>query len=139
MEQSIHQRDLTEMQQRWNRDLRALAAFANSKGFNAAVGGNFMLIDKRKFSYGDLYKLPQGLSLEKAKTIECLDGKGIAFQSVHLPLSNLFPCNVGNRGKPFLSVEGELQHTRAIFCRRLLEARKIEFERDAYEVKHCIK
>ena len=127
--------DLTEMQLRQNRDLRALAAYAKGIGYNAVVRANFLVIDKRRFSYGELHKLPQDLSLEKAKTVECLDGKGVAFQSVHSPLSNLYPCNIVFKGKPFLSAEGALQHTRAVFCRRLLEARKIEYERDAYEVK----
>ena len=59
----------------------------------------------------------------------------MAFQSVHSPLSNLYPCNVNYKGNSFLSAEGALQFTRAVFCRRLEEARAIETERDAYEVK----
>ena len=127
--------DLTDIQQRQSRDLRSLAAYAKSIGYNATVRANFILIDKRRFAYDELHKLPQDLSLEKAKTITCLDGNGVAFQSVHSPLSNLYPCNVVYKGKPFLSAEGALQYSRAVFCKRYLEARKIEFERDAYEVK----
>ena len=54
---------------------------------------------------------------------------------MHAPLSNLYPCNIIYKGKPLLSMEGALQHTRAVVCKRLLEAAKIEFERDAYKVK----
>ena len=88
-----------------------------------------------KYVYEDLYKLPQDLSLEKAKTLECLDGKGIVFQSEHSPLSNLYPCNIVYKGRVYLSAEGALHFTRATFCKRHREASAIEFERNAYEVK----
>ena len=127
--------DLTECQLREVRDLRALSAYARSKGINSSVRSNCIVVDGRKFPYKDLAKLAPDLTLEKAKTIECLDGKGLAFQSVHSPLSNLYPCNVFYKGKPFLSAEGALQHTRAVICKRPDEAKAIEFERDAYEVK----
>ena len=127
--------DLTETQRNQLRDLRALSAFARTQGYNSSVRANALILDGRKFLYRELHRLPQGLSLEKAKTIECLDGKGVAFQSVHSPLSNLYPCNVVYKGKPFLSAEGALQYTRAVFCRRFMEASAIEFERNAYEVK----
>ena len=127
--------DLTECQRNQQRDLRALAAFARSQGFNSSVRANALLLDGRKYQYKDLHRLPPGLSLEKAKTVECLDGDGVAFQSVHSPLSNLYPCNVVYKGKTFLSAESALQYTRAIFCKRFREASAIEFERNAYEVK----
>ena len=37
-----------------------------------------------------------------------------------------------------MSAEGALQHTRAICCKKFEEARAIEFERDAYEVKSIL-
>ena len=127
--------DLTEIQQNQQRDLRALAAYARSKGYSSTVRANCIIVDNRKFAYKDLHRLPQELTLEKAKTIECLEGKGVAFQSVHSPLSNLYPCNVMYKGKLFLSAEGALQYTRVICCKRYTEAKDIEFECCAYEVK----
>ena len=127
--------DLTETQQRQLRDLKALSSYARNKGHNSNVKANCIIVDGRKFPYRDLHKLPPELTLEKAKTIECLDGNGVAFQSVHSPLSNLYPCNIVYKGNVFLSAEGALQHAQATVCGRLAEACAIQFERDAYEVK----
>ena len=127
--------DLTELQQNQQRDLRALSAYARTRGYDSAVKANCIFVDNRKYAYRELDRLPQDLTLEKAKTIECLGGEGIAFQSQHSPLSNMYPCNFTYKGKLFLSAEGALQHTRAICCRRYTEASSIEFERCAFEVK----
>ena len=130
--------DLTENQQRQLRDLRALAAYARTKGVNATVRSSFIIVENRKYAFKDIIRLAPELTLEKAKTLECLDGEGIAFQSVHSPLSNLYPCNVVYEGRIFLSAEGALQYTRAVFCKKFQEARLIQFERDAYEVKRML-
>ena len=50
-------------------------------------------------------------------------------------MSNLYPCNVVYKSKAFLSAEGALQFTRAVFCRRTAEANANDCERNAYEVK----
>ena len=127
--------DLTEVQQRQLRDLKSLAAYARSQGCNSTVKANCIVLENRKYAYRDLHKLPADLTLEKAKTVVCLDGGGVAFQSEHSPLSNLYPCNVAYRGRVFLSAEGALQHTRALICGKLAEANAIQYERNAYEVK----
>ena len=127
--------DLTECQLNKVRDLRALSAYARSKGYASAVRSNCIIVNGRKYTHADIAKLGPELTLEKAKTIECLNGEGIGFQSVHSPLSNLFPCNIVYKKKPFLSAEGALQYTRAIICKKYQEAGDIEFERNAYEVK----
>ena len=127
--------DLTECQQNQQRDLRALAAFARSKGYNSSVRSTFIVVQGKKYSYQELGRLAPEISLEKAKTLECLDWKGIAYQSDHAPLSNLYPCNIVYKSRVFLSAEGALQHTRAIICGRTVEANQIEFERNAYKVK----
>ena len=127
--------DLTECQQNQARDLRALAAFSRSKGCPATVRSCCIIVRGRKYDYSELYKLGPELTLEKAKTIECLEGKGIAFQSEHSPLSNLYPCNLVYKGKLHLSAEGALHYTRAVFCRRHEEAKAIGNETNPYEVK----
>ena len=99
------------------------------------VRSNYIVVDGRRYVYKDISRLAPDLTLEKAKTVECLNGRGVAFQSVHSPLSNLYPCNILYKGKPFLSAEGALQHARAVICNRPEDARAIEFQREAYEVK----
>ena len=127
--------DLTETQQRQLRDLKALSAYARSEGIDARIRSNCIVVEGRKYRYEEIHRLAPRLSLEKAKTLTCLKGEGIAFQSEHSPLSNLYPCNVLYKGRFFLSSEGALQYERAICCKRFEEARLIEFERCAYEIK----
>ena len=127
--------DYTEIQRNQIRDLRALASFARSAGHVATVKGHFLIVDGSKYLYSELHKLGPELTLEKAKTLEIWEGRAVAFQSAHSPLSNLYPCNVSYRGRKFLSSEAALQHTRATICRRVKEAEEIEGERNAYRVK----
>ena len=71
--------DWTEQQAVEQRDLRALAAFANSKGREAVVKAGVLWFEGRKLRYEDLFKLPEDISLMKAKTLHILVGKGIVF------------------------------------------------------------
>ena len=127
--------DLTELQQTQLRDLRSLSAFASSLGRESTVRACFIWVSGRRYSYEEIGRLAPEITFEKAKTLSFLGGEGIAFQSAHAPLSNLYPCNVIFRGRAFLSSKGALHYTRAVFCDRLVEARDIEFERNAYRVK----
>ena len=106
--------DWTEQQALEQRDLRALAAYANSKGREATVKAGVLWFEGRKLRYEDLFKLPEDISLMKAKSLYILRGKGMVFQSPHSPLSNLYPCNLEYRGEHFLSSEGAFQYSRAM-------------------------
>ena len=125
----------TDCQKNQIRDLRALAAFARRQGREATVRNHHLWVDGRRYVYKEIGKLAPDLTLEKAKTLEVLDGEGLAFQSSHSPLSNLYPCNVCHRGERFLSSEAALHHTRAIISRRLDKAHEILDTRDPYKVK----
>ena len=127
--------DLTEQQTAEQRDLRALAALARELGKHAIVKAGVLHIDDRTIRYTELYKLPPGLSLCKAKTLHILDDSAIIFQSKHSPLSNFFPCNIQYNAKFFLSVEAAFQYDRAMSskCEHLAES--IELCRDAEQVK----
>ena len=127
--------DYTDCQKNQIRDLRALAAYARRVGRVATVRNHHIWVDGKRFVYEEIGKLAPELTLEKAKTIEVLNGEGIAFQSVHSPLSNLYPSNVYHRDQNFLTSEAALHHTRAVICRRLKEAQDILETRDPYKVK----
>ena len=127
--------DLTEQQASEQRDLRSLAAFAKSRGFNAQVKAGALSLDGRRFRYDELHRLPEGISLLHAKNLIILDDKGLVFQSPHSPLSNLYPCNITYRGEAFLSAEGAFQYTRATICGYHREAQLIKSERNAFKVK----
>ena len=125
----------TEQQAVEQRDLRVLAALANSKGREAVVKAGVLWFEGRELRYEDLFKLPEDISLMKAKTLHILEGKGIVFQSPHSPLSNLFPCNLDYRGEHFLSAEGVFQYSRALVSGHERLANLIKSERRPYKVK----
>ena len=125
--------DWTETQASEQRNLRALAAYA--KGREAAVKAGVLWLEGRRFRYEDLFKLPEDISLLKAKTLNILNGKGVVFQSPHSPLSNLFPCNLTYRGNCFLSAEGAFQFSHAMVAGQEQLAELIKSERRPYRVK----
>ena len=127
--------NFTEQQANEQRDLRALAAFAKAKGFNAIVRAGALWLEGRKYRYEELHRLPGDISLIKAKNIHILDDKAIVFQSPHSPLSNLFPCNITYRGEAFLSAEAAFQINRATECGYHREAQDIKLERNAFKAK----
>ena len=128
--------DLTETQANEQRDIRALAAFAKSKGYNARAKAGTLELEGRTYKYHKLSRLPADISLLKAKSLHILEDKAIVFQSQHSPLSNLYPCNIIYRGEVFLSSEAAYQYTRAITCGFEREAHLIKkAERRAFKVK----
>ena len=84
--------DYTEQQKNKIRDLRALAAYLRRIGREASVRNHHLWVDGRRYVNDELNKLAPDLTLEQAKTIEVLNGTGLAFQSIHSPLSNLYLC-----------------------------------------------
>ena len=98
--------DLTEMQVNQVRDLRSLSAYARSTGQISTVRATFIWVAGKRYSYEEVHKLAPELTFEKAKTISCLGGEGIAFQSTHAPLSNLYPVTSSIRAKSSCQVRG---------------------------------
>ena len=131
--------DLTEQQANEQRDLRALAAFAKTKGFNSNVKAGNLWLDGRRFRYEELHRLPEEISLLKAKNLHILEDSAVVFQSPHSPLSNLFPCNITYKGESYLSAEAAFQYNRASECGYPREAQLIKHERNAYKVKNLTK
>ena len=114
--------DLTEKQRDQVRDLLALCAYARSKGYEAAVKGNLLIVDGSKHRCEDIGRLPEDLTLCKAKTIAVDGGRGLAFQSHHSHPSNMYYCQVEYDGCYFESVEIAYQYARAKICGYKLEA-----------------
>ena len=127
--------DLTETQTGEQWDLRALAAYAKDLGHDAIVKAGLLYFDGRRYRYDELQKLPEAISLLKAKSLHILEDKAVVFQSPHSPLSNLYPCNLIYQGEGFLSAEGAWQYTRATVCGYLREAQLIKQERRPFKVK----
>ena len=88
---------------RQRQDLRCLAALGKDLGYDTTVRGNGLIVDNKRYTYGELGNLPADLSMEKAKTIEVDDG--IAFQSEHSFLSSMYPCKIRHDGHALNSAE----------------------------------
>ena len=127
--------DLTETQASEQRDIRALVAFAKTRGYDAKLKAGALWLDGRSYKYHELHRLPNDISLCQAKTLHILEDKAIVFQSQHSPLSNLHPCNIIYRGEVFLSSEAAFQYTRATICGYDRVAQLIKAERRAFKVK----
>ena len=75
------------------------------------------------------------LSLRKAKTVEVYEGRGLAFQSHHSPLSNMYSCHVVYDGRDFEALEIAYQYARAKICGYRREAELIADTTCAYKAK----
>ena len=117
--------DLTEKQLSNLRDLKALNALARSQGTNSFMKGNQLVVNGQRFNYENLDKLPENLSLEKAKNRLVDDNKGLAFQGEHSVLSNMAECDLIYGGEVFTSSEAAFQFQKAKICGAKKEAKDI--------------
>ena len=108
------------------KELRAVSAFARSKGINSRVRGDKIIVDEKVYSHKEMKNLPYELSIVNAKVIEVEDGT--AFQGRHAFLSNHHPCKITWEGKDYHCSEQMFQYTRAVendeggVARRIYEA-----------------
>ena len=104
--------DFTPMQKVQISELRSISALARKNGMESRVRGNALFVDGRRYSYGDLGRLPEGLSITAAKTISVDDGRGIGFQSKHSVFSNMSEAHMVHDGLDFNSAEEIYQYIR---------------------------
>ena len=126
--------DLTERQLSEIRDLKALNALARSQGANSFMKGNSLVINDQKYNASNLDRLPENISIEKAKN-RLVDGdKGLAFQGHHSVLSNMASCDLIHNGHLFTSSEAAFQYEKARICGAKREERLIQTS-GAYKAK----
>lgn len=94
-------------------DLRCIVGHAKAKNISAKTLGNKISVDNKIYSHRDIDKLPEGLKLSDAKTIETT--RGIAFQSHHSFPSNFYSAPLKYNGVNFATAEHAYQYTRSIF------------------------
>lgn len=94
-------------------ELRCIVEHAKSKKVHAKSMGNRISIDNKVYSHRDIDKLPQGLKISDAKTVDTV--KGLAFQSEYAFLSNFYPAPIKYNGINFPTAEHAYQFTRATF------------------------
>ena len=128
---------ISPQEQSQQRDLRCIFAAAKSQGLNVKLRGNNLIIDDIKYSYKDIDSLPHGLTMESVKILIIADG--LAFQSHHAYLSNMFICNIKDNGvnyksaEHFYSVEMAQHHNRPDLVQPILDAK------DGYAAKRIVR
>ena len=127
--------DFTFMQKIQIGELRAISALAKSKGMDSKVRGNSLFVDGRRYGYGDVSRLPEGLSIAEAKTISVDGGKGIGFQSKHSVFSNMSECHIVYDGYDFDSAEEVYQYRKVKECGSREDVQRVLVAEDAHKAK----
>ena len=94
---------ISPMEQNQQRDLRCIYAAAKAQKLNVKLRGSTIIFDDIKYSYKDIDSLPHGLSMEGVKIVKVTDG--LAFQSRHAFMSNMFMCLIKHEGIDYKSAE----------------------------------
>ena len=119
------------------RDMRCIYAAGKAKGVDVKLKGSSIIIDGVKFVHKDIHNLPKGLSIEKVKLVATKDG--LAFQSHHSYLSNMYPVKIVYNGEEYKSSEhlyhAEMarHHNRQDLVKRIIKAK------DGYATKKIAK
>ena len=119
------------------KDLRAINAYARSKGLDTKMKGAKILIDGKAYSHDDIVNLAHNLSMEAAKLVEVEDG--VAFQGKYAFLSNRHPCDIQIDDKRYNSSEKAYQYTRAVECDNGGVAHQIYQQNDIKEITRLSK
>ena len=127
--------DFTPLQKIQIGELRSISALARNKGLDSRVRGNALFVDGHRYGYNDVSKLPEGLTIEAAKTISVDEGKGIGFQSKHSVFSNMYECQLMFDGLDFNSAEEVYQYQRAKECGTREDVQNVLSANDAHKAK----
>ena len=140
---------ISPLEQSQQRDLRCIFAAAKAQNLNVKLRGSTIIFDDIKYTYKDIDTLPHDLSMEKVKIVKVVDG--LAFQSHHAFMSNMFLCLIKHEGieyksaEHFYSAEMARYHERLDLIDDILEAsdgyiakrivRSIKIKEDWHEAK----
>ena len=127
--------DLTQQQKIQVGELRSISALTKRKGLESKVCGNTLFINGRRYGYGDVDRLLDGLTLEAAKTIPVDKGRGLGFQSKHSMFFNMSKCHIVYEGYDFNSAEDVYQYIRAKECGTREDVQNILLADRAYKAK----
>ena len=94
---------LTPTEQKQAKDLRCIYAAGRAQGLDIKLRGNILIIDGVKLTYKDINTLPYGLSMETVKIISVPEG--LAFQSHHAYLSNMYVTDIKYEGDIYITAE----------------------------------
>ena len=75
------------------------SSIGKREGTHLLSWGGALIINEQRYSYRDIDKLPEGISMEAAKLVELEDGW--AFQGHHAFLSTMYPRQIKHDGHDF--------------------------------------
>ena len=107
------------------------------KSIDIKLRGSSVIIDGIKYGHKDIHTLPKGLSIEEIKIVATKDG--IAFQSHHAYLSNMYPCKIIYEGLEYKSSEHLYFSEMARHHSKLDLAEEIRNTKDGYTAKRAAK
>ena len=112
---------ISPIEQSQQRDLRCIYAVAKAQKLNVKLRGSTIIFDDIKYTYKDIDALPRGLTMEGVKIVNVSDG--VAFQSHHAFMSNMFLCLIKSQGIEYKSAEHLYSAEMARFHNRPLSMR----------------
>ena len=125
--------DLPEDIARQRQELRCLAVAARDRGYETTIRGGALVVDNKRYTYSDIDDLPEGITLENAKIVQVDDG--LAFQSHHAYLSNMFKCTIVHEGNTFTSSEQNYWHDIATLAGDQRAIEELRDVKNGYEAK----
>ena len=128
---------ISPLEQNQQRHLRCIYAVARAQNLNVKLRGSTIIFDDIKYTYKDIESLPHGLTMEKAKIVNVSDG--VAFQSHHAFMSNMFICLIKHEGIEYKSAEHFYSAEMARFHDRLDLIDDILGARDGYAAKRIVR
>ena len=99
--------------------------------------GSSITIDGVKYTHNDIHALPKGLSIYEVKIVTTKDG--VAFQSHHTYLSNMYLCKIMYEGVEYKSAEHLYHSEMAKHHNRLDLVNRIIKAKDGYLSKKIAK
>ena len=131
---AVHISDaVTIEEQEHRRDMRCIYSAGKAKGVDVKLKGSNIIIDGINYSHKDIHSLPKGLSITEVKIVTAKDG--VAFQSHHAYLSNMFPCKIVYEGVQYQSSEHLYHVEMAKHHDRLDLVNKLTKAKDGYTCK----
>ena len=106
-------------------------------GQSPRLKGSNIIIDDIKYSYKDINSLPHGLCTENVKIVATTEG--LAFQSHHAYMSNMYPCEINDSGIIYKSAEHFYLAAMARFHNRNDLIQPILDAQDGYAAKRIVR
>lgn len=114
-------------------DYRSVAAVAKTAGHSVRIHSDGVIINERKYRHDETHLLPEGCTLEDAKTI--VKGGEIYFHSQHSFLSNFYPAPITVNGTNYPTAEHLYQATKSLECGDRNAAREVRQSLSALDAK----